>query len=221
VSYDVVIPAWNAEATLAETLRSVRAQTVPPQRIIVIDDGSTDATAELARAAGAELVSQPNAGPGAATTRGMATATADILAMVDADDLWLPHKMERQLAVLAAATVPTAVATLQRQFRHGHADDGTGEVRAGLNRSSLVLPLASARAVGPVLDIEGGRGDMVDWLRRLRASGVVIHEIDEVLVLRRIIPGSLSHGRDPLRDRGYLAVAYQALLAKRRSTGEP
>jgi glycosyltransferase involved in cell wall biosynthesis len=221
LNYDVVIPAWNAEATLTDAIASVRAQTKPPDRIIVVDDGSTDRTVELALAAGAEVFSQSNAGPGAATTRGMAMASASVIAFVDADDIWLPNKMERQIAVLAAAIGPAAVTTLQRQFRHGHFDDGTGEVRPGLNRSSLILPLNLARNVGPIIDPEGGRGDMIDWLRRVRASGIVIHEIDEVLALRRIIPGSLSYGRDPLRDRGYLAVAHAALRAKRHNPNNP
>ncbi|MCX7348495.1 MAG: glycosyltransferase family A protein [Alphaproteobacteria bacterium] len=221
LTYDVVVPAWNAEATIAHTLESILAQTIPPDRVIVIDDGSTDGTVELARSVGVEVISQRKAGPGAATTRGLAMATATVVAMLDADDLWLPQKMERQLAVLSKATGPTAVTTLQREFRHGHVDDGRGEIRSGLNRSSLVLPLALARQVGPVIDPEGGRGDMVDWLRRVRASGILIREIDEVLVLRRIIAGSFSYGRDPLRDRGYIAVAYEALRARRRTSRKP
>ncbi len=214
--YDVVIPAYNAVATLAETLASVFAQTVAPVRVIVVDDGSTDATAAMARAAGAEVLQQANSGPGAASTRGIGAATSPILAMVDADDLWLPHKMERQLQVLADAVADAAVVSMQRQFRHGVADDGTGEVRKGLNRSSLVLPLALARQVGPINDMPGLRGDMIDWLQRARDNGVRIIELPEVLALRRIIPGSLSSGRDPERDRGYLAVARAALLRQRQ-----
>lgn len=220
LKYDVIVPAWNAEATIADTLASIRAQTCPPERIIVVDDGSTDGTAALARSSGAEVIAQRNSGPGAATTNGIAAASSGVVAMLDADDIWLPQKMELQLAVLAEAQAPTGVTTLQRQFRHGQADDGTGEVRAGLNRSSLAIPLVLARRVGPIIDPKGGRGDMVDWLRRVRASGVVIHEIAEVLVLRRIIPGSMSYGRDRLRDRGYLEVAHAALRARRHAVGD-
>lgn len=220
-AYDVVIPAWNAEATLGETLGSVFAQTVPPARVIVVDDGSTDGTPALARAAGAEVIVQANTGPGAATTNGIAAASAPILATVDADDLWHPEKMERQLAVLAAATRPTAVTTLQRQFAHGRPDDGTGEVRAGLNRSSLVVPLDLARQVGPVIDPPGNCGDMVDWLTRAREAGIALHQIDEVLAYRRIMPGSLSWRRDAQADRGYLFVAHAALLRNRQKAGKP
>lgn len=215
-AYDVVIPAYNAAATLAETLASVFGQTVPPARVIVVDDGSTDDTAEIARAAGAEVLRQANSGPGAASTLGMAAATAPMLAFVDADDLWLPGKMARQLEVLNAEEGPAGVVSLQRQFRHGQPDDGTGEVRDGLNRSSLVMPLALARAVGPMQDMPGLRGEMIEWLARARMAGTRLITLQEVLVLRRIIPGSLSSGRDALRDRGYLAVARAALLRNRQ-----
>lgn len=215
-NYDVVIPAYNAVATLGETIAAVFAQTVPPTRVIVVDDGSTDETAEIARAAGAEVLRQANLGPGTASTHGIGAATSPVLALVDADDLWLPQKMERQLHALAQAKEAVGVVSLQRQFRHGFPDDGTGEVRGGLNRSSLTLPLALARKIGPMTDMPGRRGEMIDWLQRARDMGVQFVELPEVLVLRRITPGSLSAGRDAERDRGYIAVARAALLRNRQ-----
>jgi glycosyltransferase involved in cell wall biosynthesis len=215
-NYDVVIPAFNAAATLGETLATVFAQTLTPARVIVVDDGSTDATAEIARSAGAEVLSQANRGPGTATTLGMAAATSPFLAFVDADDLWLAHKMERQLEVLVATEELAAVVSLQRQFRHGNLDDGTGEVRRGLTRSSLALPLKLALQVGVMEDMPGRRGEMIEWLQRARDIGMRLIELPEVLVLRRITPGSLSSGRDADRDRGYLAVAHAATLRNRQ-----
>ena len=101
----VVIPAYNAEATLDETLRSVRAQTHRALEIIVVDDGSTDGTrwiAEQHAAADARVrvVSQDNAGVAAARNRGWLGAQSDLIAFVDADDLWAPTKIERQLQAL-------------------------------------------------------------------------------------------------------------------------
>ncbi|TIU46974.1 MAG: glycosyltransferase family 2 protein, partial [Mesorhizobium sp.] len=100
--YGVVIPAFNASGTIAETLRSVAAQTVRPELVVIVDDGSTD---DLAAAIGGtdlplQLLRQANAGPGSATTRGIAALTTPFIATLDADDLWLPTKIEDQLAYL-------------------------------------------------------------------------------------------------------------------------
>lgn len=101
----VVIPAFNCEAYLAETLRSVQAQSEPDLEIIVVDDGSRDGTAAVAGAAAARdprvrVLSQPNAGPAAARNRALRAATGEYVAFVDGDDLCHPLRMERELAVL-------------------------------------------------------------------------------------------------------------------------
>lgn len=103
----VVIPAYNASATLDETLQSVRAQTYQTLEILVVDDGSRDDTVAIAeRHAAADprirVIQQENAGVAAARNRGWAEARADFLAFVDADDLWHATKIERQLAALKA-----------------------------------------------------------------------------------------------------------------------
>lgn len=103
----VVIPAFNAAATLDQTLQSVRAQTHRCLDIIVVDDGSTDATAEIALShASADprirLVRQANGGVAAARNAGVRLARGELVAPIDADDLWAPTKIERQVAALAA-----------------------------------------------------------------------------------------------------------------------
>lgn len=103
----VVIPAYNASATLDETLQSVRAQTHRNLEILVIDDGSTDSTAAVATAhtqadKRVRLIRQPNAGVAAARNQGVAEARGDLIAPIDADDLWRADKIERQLVALRA-----------------------------------------------------------------------------------------------------------------------
>jgi glycosyltransferase involved in cell wall biosynthesis len=103
----IVIPAYNAAATIDETLISVRAQSHTNLEIIVVDDGSTDGTAAIVKRHAADdrritLVSQANAGVAAARNHGWARATSDLIAFVDADDLFAPTKIERQVAALAA-----------------------------------------------------------------------------------------------------------------------
>jgi glycosyltransferase involved in cell wall biosynthesis len=103
----VVVPAHNAAATIDRTLASVRAQTYPALEVVVVDDGSTDGTGARVAALAAHdprirLVRQPNAGVAAARNAGIAAARGALLAPLDADDLWLPRKIEAQVAALRA-----------------------------------------------------------------------------------------------------------------------
>ncbi len=102
----VVIPAYNRAATLRRCLDSVVGQTVSPSEVIVVDDGSDDGTADIARAygdMGVRCIQLPhNAGAQAARNRGIAESTAEWIAFLDSDDEWLPGKLERQVAELEA-----------------------------------------------------------------------------------------------------------------------
>jgi glycosyltransferase involved in cell wall biosynthesis len=101
----VVIPAYNAAATLDETLRSVRSQTHHALEIIVVDDGSTDDTRMVAAQHAevddrVQVLTQDNAGVAAARNTGWRHARSELIAFVDADDLWAPTKIERQIQSL-------------------------------------------------------------------------------------------------------------------------
>ena len=100
-----IIPAYNAASTIDATLSSVRSQTHQELEIIVVDDGSTDDTiATAARHSEADsrvrIVQQVNRGVAAARNRGVAEAKAEFVAPVDADDLWQPQKIARQLKLI-------------------------------------------------------------------------------------------------------------------------
>ena len=103
----VVIPAYNAEATISDTLRSVRSQTHRNLEILVVDDGSVDDTraiveAHLAVDGRVQLIAQENRGVAAARNAGWQAARSELIAFVDADDLWAPTKIEKQLDVMLA-----------------------------------------------------------------------------------------------------------------------
>lgn len=218
MTYSVAIAAYNAAETIADTLTSVMSQTMPPAEIVVVDDGSTDATAAIARRVSPDIIvmTQPNAGCGSACTRAIRGATCDIVATVDADDLWLPQKMEKQLDLLRSSDALTLVFAKNRQFSHGSTDMTSGEVRSGPIRSDLVFRRAVFDEVGAIIDPPGGRGDMIDWLARAREMRCTFKTVDEVLVMRRIIPGSLSYGREAAKDIGYLAVAHMAIKRRQK-----
>lgn len=94
--FSVIIPAFNAAATLARAIESVRAQSWPAHEIIVVDDGSTDSTVEVARQFGdaVRLIRQPNSGVSVARNAGAAEATGDWLGFLDADDWYEPDRIK-------------------------------------------------------------------------------------------------------------------------------
>ena len=212
--YSVVIPAYNAEHTLEETLESVFAQLVQPTAVIVVNDGSTDNTLATARGFGQRVAvfSQDNQGPGMAMSFGLRQCRTPLIASLDADDLWFPGKMERQLGYLHAHP---ECAALFAQIRCFGLPSHENKVQAGWNRSSMVFRKEVFETIGDVVDPPGRRGEMVDWIAQGRETGFEFVHLDEVWVRRRIAPGSLAFERDNAKDQGYLHVARAALLRKR------
>lgn len=101
----VVIPAYNAEKTIRNTIESVLNQTFSDFELIVINDGSTDATLEKVQAIQdprVRLLSQSNSGAQRSRNKGLAEATGEYIAFLDADDLWTVDKLEAQLSALKA-----------------------------------------------------------------------------------------------------------------------
>ena len=103
MSVEVVIPAFNAARYIAAALQSVVNQTLPPVGIIVVDDGSSDGTSAIVREFAAanpavpiECVVQANAGPSAARNRGLGLVRAEFVALLDADDMWVATKLQKQ-----------------------------------------------------------------------------------------------------------------------------
>jgi glycosyltransferase involved in cell wall biosynthesis len=221
-AYAVVIPAHNAARTLDEAIRSVLAQTVAASDILVIDDGSSDNTAEIAAKFGGavRVIRQANAGAAAATTVGLKNVSAPFVAGLDADDIWLPEKAERQLERFGRGPHVDGLFCRFRRFQHGGNDRSTGAVFDGLSRSAMMLRASAVEAIGPVNDPGGarGRGEMIDWLQRGRELGLMFETLPEVLGLRRIIPGSLSYGYDAMADKGYLDVVRASLERRRASS---
>jgi glycosyltransferase involved in cell wall biosynthesis len=227
LAYTAVIPAFNAERTIEASLASMLGQSQLPVLIVVVDDGSSDGTAAIVKAFAARctatpirLLHQTNQGPGRATSVGIRESRTPVIATLDADDLWLPEKMVRHLSILADQPDVALVGSWSRQFHHDQPDDGRGECRPGLLRSTISFRRDVFEAVGEIVDPPGRCGEMVDWLARLREQGHPIVELEEVLTLRRITPGSLSHQQQEAQARAFLTVAHRALLRRRQAQAE-
>jgi glycosyltransferase involved in cell wall biosynthesis len=177
----VVVPAHNAEATLDETLRSVRAQTHRALEILVVDDGSRDGTPAIALAHAAadprvRLIKQANAGVAAARNRGIEEARAALIAPVDADDLWAPTKIERQVAALRRGgprvalvyTWSTLIDQESRVIGFGRSATEEGDVLALMCRGNI-MGNGSAALMRRDAVLEAGGYDAT--LRARRAQG--------------------------------------------------
>jgi glycosyltransferase involved in cell wall biosynthesis len=214
-AYSVVIPAFNAAETIGQAVESVLGQTVRPEEIIVVDDGSTDGTAALVggMAGPIGLVRQENRGPGAATTAGFSRVATPFVATLDADDIWLPSKIARQAEVFEQDPGVAGVFTLARLFADGETPDpdGSGALRRLWTRSTLLFRTDAAREVGDFIDLPGRLGEVIDWLSRSRDLGHRHVMVEEILAMRRIRPGSLSFGIDAERSKGYLAAVRRAI----------
>src|SRR5947209_8661253 len=125
----VVIPAYNSARTIRAAVASTLNQTRPVLEVIVVDDGSTDATAEVVTGIAdprVRLVSRPNGGPSAARNAGIAVARGEWVGFLDSDDLWLPSYAQRAAAALGAAANPGFAYTDAYRF-----DGGSGRVKRG------------------------------------------------------------------------------------------
>jgi peptidoglycan/xylan/chitin deacetylase (PgdA/CDA1 family)/GT2 family glycosyltransferase len=123
----VIIPAYNAEGFLAEAIASVRRQRSVPREIIVVDDGSTDGTRELAKSLGVQLHEQKNCGVSVARNTGVKLATSPWIAFLDADDVWEPEKLALQWTALEIAPSSLMCITGSRYFNE------RGELPGGLD----------------------------------------------------------------------------------------
>jgi glycosyltransferase involved in cell wall biosynthesis len=119
----ILIPAFNKEEWIAQTLRSAVAQTWLRKEIIVVDDGSTDRTLEIAtrfQAAGVRVVTQQNTGAAAARNHALALSSGDYVQWLDADDLLAPDKIARQVLTAASRGPRTLVSCEWTRFMYRH-----------------------------------------------------------------------------------------------------
>lgn len=137
----IVIPLYNKAPYVLRTLESVAAQTTTDFEVIVVDDGSSDGSADLAAKFGDprfKLLRQANAGPGAARNRGLREASAAHVAFIDADDVWLPKFLEENLALLQRYPAATAVSSGWIKYPNG-ASDADSWIARGVEEGLFVI----------------------------------------------------------------------------------
>jgi len=202
----VVMPAYNAEATIWSAMTSVQLQTHEDWELIVVDDGSADRTAELAQRAAANdkrirVIRQRNLGVAAARNAAIEAATGRYLAFLDADDAWLPEKLQRQLSFMSLRGSAFSATGYRRQWRHKlgpvfHVPEVITYETSLKSRPFISITVVVDSKQVRVRMPNIGRGslipeDLVAWLGILR-TGVVAHGLDEDLARYRVVKGSRS-----------------------------
>jgi glycosyltransferase involved in cell wall biosynthesis len=221
----VVVPVWDREHLLGACLDSILAQTLAPLEVIVVDDGSSDASAAVAEARpDVRVMRRAHEGPAAARNAGLAVVTGELVALCDSDDLWHERKLERQVAHLQAN--PHCDVVLCRHetiFDEGveqpdwlRPDAVYGDLD-GVSTSSGLFRREALDGVTYRDDI--GLGEGFDVLVQVRRAGRVIEVLDDKLWSRRIHGNSLMDARNPEAKTGMLQSVRSHLRDRRASEG--
>jgi glycosyltransferase involved in cell wall biosynthesis len=215
----VVIPAYNSERTICEAIESVLTQSPfsgeDVVEVIVVDNASTDATLQLVQQRFGNRVitaSESRPGPSCARNTGVALASGEWIAFLDADDLWLPGKLARQCEYLRREQQVSMVFCHSEEF-----SDPPGEFPCNVS-SRPDLRCVSMLARREVFDVAGlfpefRSGEFIAWYGWTQSLGVKTAMLPEMFVRRRV------HSHNTTRDRSALADYPRAmawLLDKRR-----
>ena len=238
-----IVTCHNYGRFLGEAIESVLAQSHAPSEVVVVDDGSTDDTAQVAAryaARGVRYVHRPRGGAGAARNAGLRSTSAPLIAFLDADDAWLPHRVavgvahlaRHPTAALAAAHAfacdeamrPTSVVHALRGPASGMVLDELLVHNVVLNPSSVLIRRSALEAVGGFSELPRGQ-DWDTWLKI--AKRFPIGFVDDVVALVRRHSGSITlrSGRSRIeqnlaivdRHLGDVRPAWKRPLLRRRA----
>jgi len=219
----VVIPAHNSRRYIAPALDSILVQKHRPLEILVVDDGSTDSTAQMVRAYAPEvrLIEQDQRGHPAARNAGIRAATGEFLAFLDHDDLWSPDKLERQIASFERnPALDLVFGHIQNFFTPEMPIEERARLKVplrplpGLLQGALLARRRSFDRVG-LFSEKRGTGDFLDWYGCAMLARMNIEMLPETMVYRRIHANNYQRTHKHQR-REYLR-AVKDLLDRRRA----
>lgn len=189
----VIIPVYNGEPYLAETIESVLAQSYRPIEVIIVDGGSQDGSAIIAqRYAGVRYFLQPDDSAAEGRNHGVELAHGEYLAFLEADDLWSADKLERQMAALAEAPDADAVFGHGVQFYSPElADSLKGKINclttpiATYHPNTMLIRRAAFWRVG-LFNPGWQIADSLEWCVRAKQAGLRSLMLPEVIYRKRV-----------------------------------
>jgi glycosyltransferase involved in cell wall biosynthesis len=219
-----VIPVYNGERYLAEAIESVLAQDYRPVELIVVDDGSTDGSGDIARSYPlVRYIRQTNRGVSVARNAGIAAGRGEFIAFLDADDVWTPDKLTVQMEYLL--THPEVGFSFARQrflFEQGigappwFPQELLAQDHVGFMPSTLVVRKAVFERAGG-FDTALRRGEDTEWLLRAGDCGIQMGIVQETLLLRRVHSGNVSLMKPP--DYRLLLSLLKQSIDRRKERG--
>lgn len=220
----VVIAAYNAEAYIAEAIESVLDQTIRPDEVIVVDDGSRDGTRAVLDRFNDRIVAltQSNSGQAVAVNKGLAIARGELIGFCDADDLWTKHKLETQLALLQRDGDVDAVFGKVQQFVSPDVPEEQRarlapavEIMPGELKQCMLIRRAALMRIGP-FDETLPATFFIAWLGRAKQGGLRSAHVDDVVVRRRLHLGNGGRTNTDAQNLQTLMALRQAIKARRR-----
>lgn len=214
-----LVPVWNGAEFLAEAIESILAQDPPVAEVVVVDDGSTDGSGDVARAFGPRVrcVRREHAGLAATRNAAVRAAQGDLVAFLDADDLWPAGRLARLLAALEQDPGCGIVqGRLQRMVRDERTASWTlvNESWRAPNVATALIRRSVFALVGP-FDEQVAGADDVDWLLRAKERGVREAHVDAVTLLYRRHGGNMTN--DVAQDQARLLRVLGRAVARRRA----
>lgn len=215
-----VIPVYNGERFVADAIHSVMSQTMPPSEIIVVDDGSTDNTGAVVQAFGdpVRYLRQENQGPAAARNLGVRESAGELIAFLDADDLWHEHKQERQLRRMQERPeLQVVFGGLQNVAFDEHSNFNADEWPTPLFSPCTMLAKRAAFDSIGLFDTDLRRGEDTDWYLRMMLRKVPYEVMPDIMLQRRV------HGKNITAERHAgpddVVVLLKRVMDKRRREG--
>jgi glycosyltransferase involved in cell wall biosynthesis len=217
----VIMPVFNGERYLAEAIESVLAQDYHPLELIVVDDGSTDGSAQIASGFGGEVryTYQHNQGPAVARNMGLELARGEIIGFLDADDRWPPGRLDLQLACLAEDP-SVEVVMGQAQYLRQRPDLDNAPETEELSDPLFLFNLSATILRKSVFDIVGRFDpelyycDDYDWFFRAQERGVRLVTLPQVTLHYRRHEGNITNDRD--RGNSYFMRTLKKRLDRQR-----
>jgi glycosyltransferase involved in cell wall biosynthesis len=224
-----VVPVYNGQRYLAETLDSIFAQTHRPIEVIVVDDGSTDGSKDVVATFPQPIRYhyQPNAGPAAAINAGVRLARGEFMAFLGADDLWHPEKLSRQLARFdVRPELDFCVAHLEnfwieelREEAERYKEHRLARPIPGYTCATLLARRSLFEAIG-LFRPELQHGQDLDWFLRAAEHGATMELLRDVLLHRRLHHDNRSRRLVESSRRTFLRIVKASLDRRRDGTAE-